>query len=178
MKTPMEIDQDLAKRAYEYVHAKAEEFVRSKMGSENCKEACQGAVKLAMRIFLAGLPCSIVDNHRIEEHMGTYVLVRETPKHKMEYLLSKEEAEEIRELLARLGIYSRRTLKRVLEKRVDEFLRWADLSGLTFADMYALKLASRGLYGPADNPYMRYTVGKTRLMLAIKYILTVASRKA
>jgi hypothetical protein len=44
--------------------------------------------------------------------------------------------------------------------------------------MYALKLASRGLYEPADNPYVRDTVGKTRLMLAIKYILTVASRKA
>lgn len=172
----MEIDRDKARMAYEYVHAKAEEFIKSKMGSQNCKEACQGAVKLAMRVFLAGLPCSIVDNYRIEERMRTYVLVKETPKHKVEFLLSKEEAEGIQELLTRLSIYSRGTLKRVLEKRVDEFLRWTELNGLTFADMYALKLASRGLYDPG-NPYTRNTVGKTRLMLAIKYILAVASRK-
>ena len=173
----MEIAQDKVKRAYEYVVAKAEEFIKYKMGSENCKEACQSTVKLAMRLFLAGLPCSIVDNYRIEERMGVYVLVKETPKRKMEYIVNKEEADEIQELTTRLSIYSKGALKRILEKRVDEFLRWANLNGLTFADMYALKLALSGQYNPG-NPYMPYTVGKTRLTLVTKYILAVASRKA
>jgi len=173
----MEIDQDKVRRAYEYVATKAEEFIKYKMGSENCKEACQSTVKLAMRLFLAGLPCSIVDNYRIEERMGVYVLVKETPKRKMEYIVNKEEADEIQELTTRLSIYSKGALKRILEKRVDEFLRWANLNGLTFADMYALKLALSGQYNPG-NPYMPYTVGKTRLTLVTKYILAVASRKA
>jgi len=173
----MEIDRDKVRCAYDYVVAKAEEFVRYKMGSENCKEECRSAVKLAMRLFLAGLPCSVVENYRIEDHMGVYVLVKETPKRKIEYLVSKEEADEIRELVARLSIYSKGALKRILEKRVDEFLSWAGLNGLTFADMYALKLALRGLYDPG-NPYTRYTVGKTRLLLATRYILAAASRKA
>jgi len=177
MKVPIKIDQDRVKRAYEYVANKAEEFIKSKIESKNCKEGCQSTVRLAIRLFLAGLPCSVIENYKIEERMGVFVVVKETPKHKIEYLVSKEEVDEIQELLTRLSIYSKGALKRILERRVDEFLRWAGLSGLTFADMYALKLASRGLYEPG-NPYTKNTVGKTRLTLATKYILAVASRKA
>jgi hypothetical protein len=123
-------------------------------------------VRLAVRLFLAGLPCSIVRGYRVEDRGGAYcVLVREGARRGARYVVSREEVEEIQGLLGRLGIYSREALERVLEMRVSELLRWADLSALSYTDVQALKLSAWGVRGH----------GKARLPLVVRYIEAAAS---
>jgi hypothetical protein len=161
------VNRKRVERAYSYVVAKGEEFIGLMEGAPRCREACQATVRLAVKLFLAGLPCSIVHGYRVEDRGGAYcVLVREGTKRRAKYVVSREEVEELQELLGGLGVYSRGALERMLEMRVDEFLRWTNLSALTYADMQALKLGAWGMRGDR---------GVARLSLVVRYIEAAAS---
>jgi len=158
--------QERVRGAYEFVAAKGVEFVELMETSPWCREACKTIVRLAVKLFLAGLPCSIVHGYRVESWGGYFILVREGTRRGARYVVSREEVEELQGLLGRLGIYSRVALERLLEVRVSEFLSWAGLSALTYTDMRALKLR---VWGACCDR------GVTRLPLAVRYIEAAAS---
>jgi hypothetical protein len=132
------------KEAYEYLRQKAQEYIERSVSRKGARYI---ASRVAMHLFLAGLPMTIASYFEPVQRGDLIVVPVKRPRSFIhEYVVTPEELRTIKSLIEEARqLYTRESLERVLQDEKKRFLEYAGLENLTPLDAYALKLRNLGL---------------------------------
>lgn len=156
------------REAYEYIKRKAEKYLEER---KNARGARFYVAKTAIKLFLAGLPASVISYFSPERRGDLfYVPMIGAGGRPIEYIVTPEEAEEIKSLIEILRYYySEDSVVFWLREERKRFQLTSGLWRLTHADVYELKLHILGLGG---FPRKRYASERLEYVLrTIKEIM-------
>uniref|UniRef100_A0A7C1CEM0 Uncharacterized protein n=1 Tax=Thermofilum adornatum TaxID=1365176 RepID=A0A7C1CEM0_9CREN len=158
------------REAYDYIRQRAQEYVDR---SVNRKGARYVASRLAISLFLAGLPMTVANYFEPFQRGDLVVVPVKRPRSFIhEYVVTPEEVRNIRMLIEEAKkFYSDRSLERVLQDEKKRFLEYAGIENITSLDAYALKLKNLGL-----GQLLRGRYPLRRLEIILAYIAQTMER--